>query len=279
MSTPPTTVVYDSDQARRPIVGEIANFRKYRGLIRLLVVRDITVRYKRSFLGVWWTLLNPLLTTAVMYIVFSQIFRFEMPNDEPFIIYLLSGVLLVTFFTQGVMAAGSSIVNSASVLTKVYVPPEVFALSSAAAAGVNFAIGLVPLLLVQLVTGWGIPWTVVLVPLPMLAMLAFVTGLGLLVAAAAVYFYDVLDLTGVFLQLLGYLTPTFYPLSIVPEQLRFVIQLNPVYAYLLVFRNFVYLGRIPPWYVTAAMLTTSVLALTIGVWVFSRTWKRLVVML
>lgn len=270
---------YDSDRRRRLLVTELTNFWEFRGLIKLLIVRDITVRYKRSVLGVWWTLLNPLLFTAVMWMVFSQIFRFQIEDPVPFIVYLLAGVLIVTYFAQGVLAAGSSIVNSSGVLTKVYVPPEIFALSAASAAAVNFLISLLPLLAIQLILGVGIPWTALLIPLPMIAMLMLVTGIGLLVAAAAVYFYDVLDLTGVFVNLISYLTPTFWPLSIVPDRLQIFVQLNPIYSYLLVFRNFVYLGQFPPWYVFAVMFGTSLAALVLGVWVFSRTWKNLVVLL
>jgi ABC-type polysaccharide/polyol phosphate export permease len=277
-ATAPSSV-YDSDRRRRPVLEEFANIRSHWGLLRLLVVRDITVRYKRSALGIWWTLLNPLLTTAVMFAVFSQIFRFQMPENEPFVVYLLSGVILMGFFSQGVIAAGSSIVNSAGILTKVYVPPEIFALAAAIAAAVNLFINLIPLLVVQLVVGWGVPWTVVLVPLPVLALLGLVTGVGLLVAAAAVYFYDVLDLTAVILGLVGYLTPTFYPITIVPGRFRPFVEANPLYSYLLAFRSLVYLGRIPPWYVIAMVAGTSLIALSAGVYAFSRSWRRLVVLL
>lgn len=272
-------VTYDSSARRAPFAGEFANLWRHRGLLGLLIERDITVRYKRSLLGVGWTVLNPLLSTAILWIVFSQIFRFEVDPGVPFIVYLLSGVLIVNFFTQGVLAAGGSIVNSAGILTKVYVPPEVFALSAACAAAVNFGFTFVPLLVIQLVTGIGIPWTVLLTPLLVLALLIFVTGVGLLVASAAVYFYDVMDLTQVFMNLLTYLTPTFYPVTIVPEGLRLFVQLNPLYSYLTVFRHLVYRGDLPPVHYVLVVVATSLMSLALGVWVFSRTWRKLVVML
>jgi len=275
----PSLPVYDSARRRRPLLAEIENLRTHSGLLRLLVVRDLTVRYKRSSLGIWWTMLNPLLTTAVMFVVFSQVFRFSLAEGEPYVIYLLSGVITVNLFAQGVIAAGSSIVNSAGILTKVYVPPEVFALAAAVAAAVNFLINLVPLLAIQVLIGWGVPWTALLVPIPAVLLLALVTGVGLLVASAAVYFYDVIDLTGVLLGLLGYLTPSFYPVTIIPEGFRPVIEANPLYSYLLAVRNLVYLGRFPPWYVWVMMGVTSAAALLLGVWAFSRSWRRLVVLL
>jgi len=270
---------YDSSQPRRPIATELSNLWSYRGLLKLLVTRDLTVRYKRSTLGVWWTLLNPLLTMAVLWIVFSQIFRFEIPGGVPYIVYLLSGILLITFFSQGVIATGSSIVNSSAILSKVFVPAEVFSVSAALSALVNFLISLLPLLVIQVLTGVGIPWTVLLVPIPSFFMLLFVAGLGLLVASAAVYFYDVLDLTAVLTQLIAYLTPSFYPISIVPEQLLPFIYANPLYSYLVVFRGFMYEGVFAPGWNFVMMVGSAVLTLLLGVWVFTRSWKNLVVMM
>jgi ABC-type polysaccharide/polyol phosphate export permease len=273
-----STTYYDSDQSRRPLLSEFQNLWEHRGLIRLIVGRDLTLRYKRSALGVWWTLLNPLLTTAVMWVVFGQFFRFETPG-VPYIVYLLSGILLVTYFSQAVIASGSSIVNSAGVLSKVYVPAEVFSFSAAAAAAMNFVIGVAVLLAMQVVTGVGIPWTVVFVPLVMVAMLALTAGLGLLVASAAVHYFDVIDLTVVVIQLVGYLTPTFYPITIVPESLRWIIYANPLYSYLTVFRGFVYEGQFAPTWTFVYMFGSAIVALIVGVWVFSRSWRTLVVLL
>jgi len=274
-----STTFYDSDKARKPLASEISNLWHHRGLIRLIVTRDLTVRYKRSTLGVWWTLLNPLLTTGVMWIVFGNFFRFEIKGDIPFIVYLLSGILLLTYFAQAVLASGSAIVNSAGILTKVYVPPEVFSVSAAIAAAVNFFISLGILLVIQLITGVGIPWTIIFVPVVVLAMLALTAGLGLLIAAAAVHFFDVLDLVGVGIQLISYLTPTFYPISIVPDQFVWMVKINPLYSYLTVFREVVYGNAgAEPW-MWAYMALSAVITLVLGVYVFSRSWRKLVILL
>ena len=274
-----STTYYDSDKARKPLASEVSNLWHHRGLIRLIVTRDLTVRYKRSTLGVWWTLLNPLLTTGVMWIVFGNFFRFEIGSDIPYIVYLLSGILLLTYFAQAVLASGSAIVNSAGILTKVYVPPEVFSVSAAIAAAINFFISLGILLVIQLITGVGIPWTVVFVPVVVLAMLALTAGLGLLIAAAAVHFFDVLDLAGVAIQLISYLTPTFYPISIVPDQFLWMVKINPLYSYLTVFRQVVYGNAGAELWMWAYMAVTSLVTLVIGVYVFSRSWRKLVVLL
>jgi len=273
------TNYYDSDTTRKPLISEASNLWAHRGLIRLIVTRDLTLRYKRSTLGMWWTLLNPMLTTGVMWIVFGNFFRFTIPGDLPYIVYLLSGILLITYFSQAVISSGSAIVGSSAVLAKVYVPPEVFSISAAIAAAVNFMISLPILLLMQLLMGVGIPWTVILVPIPVLCLLALSAGIGLLIAAAAVHFFDVIDLTSVGLQLIGYLTPTFYPLVFLPENLQWIIKVNPLYSYLTIFREFVYGNAgAEPW-MFVVMVVSAGAFLILGAYVFSRSWQRLVVLL
>lgn len=273
-----TLPVYDSAQTRTPLVTEFRNLWRYRGLLRLLVARDLTVRYKRSVLGVWWTLLNPLLTTGIMWVVFGGLFgaRFGTGDADPYILYLLSGVLLFTFFSQAVLATGAAITGASEILSKVYVPTEVFATAAALAGAVNFGISLGPLLVIQLVIGQGIPATVPLILLPTAAMLALVTGLGMLVAAAAAFFYDVIDLTRVLVQLLNYLTPVFWPLGIVPERFLPFVYANPLYSYFDVFRSYMYRGTMPPAWELGVMAGTAVAVLALGVWVFSRAWRSLV---
>lgn len=269
---------YDSDQPRRLVISEINNLRRYRGLLRLLVRRDLTVRYKRSMLGVWWTLLNPLLTVAVMWAVFSTIFRFEIPGGVPYVVYVLSGVMLITFFSQGVVASGSSIVGSAGILSKVYVPAEVFAVAPALAALVNFGINILLLLVVQLIAGVGIPLTALLAPIPLLFLVMFVAGMGMMVASLAVAYRDVLDIVGVLLTLTMYATPGFYPVTIVPDRFLFLIYVNPLYSYLEVFRGLIYGGGFAPGWMWAVMVFTACAALLGGAWTFSRSWRRLAVL-
>lgn len=274
-----TRLVYDSSARRRPLIDEFTNFWRKRSLIRLLVTRDLTVRYKRSLLGVWWTLLGPFLTTMVMWMVFSQIFR-RSGSDVPFIVYLLSGVLLISvFFSQGVMATGGSLVGSAGILSKMRVPGEIFAATAGAAAAVNFAIGLAPLFIVMIATGVAIPWTVILVPIPAVAMLLFVIGLGMMIAAAAVHFFDVLEFTRVLIMLSVWMVPTFYPIDIVPDWAVPIIKINPLYSYLVIFRGFVYEGSFAPTWNFVMMFGSALAALVLGVWVFARAWRNVVIRL
>lgn len=270
--------VYDSGARVRPLVDELQNVWRYRGLLGVLVRRDIVVRYKRSLLGVWWTLLDPLLTTLVLWIVLSHVFRATTPG-VPYVVYLYSGILVFRFFEQATMSVGHSLVDSSGVLSRIYAPAEVFSLSSAVASGFNFAVGLIPLLVVLVINRVGIPWTALLIPLPAIGVLMLAAGAGLALASVAVRFYDVLSFATVGLFLLGWMTPTFYPLESVGPHFRIVIELNPLFHYLDVFRGLAYEGTFAPWYSWLVVAVTSVGAFVGGAWVFARSWRTAVAML
>jgi ABC-type polysaccharide/polyol phosphate export permease len=269
---------YDSAKPGRPVVDQLRQVWQLRGLLRVLVVRDAILRYKRSILGVWWTLLNPLLRMGVMWVVLSGIFHVRAVG-VPYIVYLLSGVIVVTFFEQAVMTAGSSIVNSSGVLSKVYVPPQLFAFSAVLAAVVTLVTSLVVLVGILFATGVGIRWTVVLLPVPLLALLMLAAGCGLLLAAVAVRIHDALDFTVVLLQLAIFVTPTFYLLSSVSQPARTLIQANPLTQILTLMRDLTYGGQLAPWWTWSWALLAGVLALGAGCVVLARSWKTSAAML
>lgn len=270
---------YDSECKSPPIRGTAVDLFKYRALVALLVRRNLTVQYKRSVLGVAWTVLYPLLTTLVMWAVFSHLFRFKIPGQVPYLVYLLSGILAVTFFQQGLTMTAASMVGSASMLTKVYVPPIVFAVSAACTGAVNFLFGLVPLIIFQLALGVGVSWTIIAMPIPLLMMLAMVAGLGLFLATLAIKFDDVLNFVNVMLVLVGYVTPTFFPVSIVSAPYRKYFYLNPLYSYIQIFRYLEYGGTRPIWLAFVIVALTGVVGLGVGVTVFVKRWPTLVALL
>ncbi len=272
-----TLPVYDSAALRTPIITELRNLWVYRGLIRLLVTRDLTTRYKRSVLGVWWTLLNPLLTTGVMWLVFGVVIgsRFGQ-TTEPYVVYLLSGVIMMTFFSQGFLATAAAITGAGGILTKVYVPAEVFAFATAISTAVNFLISFGALIIIQIWAGVGVPLTILLAPVPIILMLALIVGLGLTLAALAVYFYDILDLSRVLVQLVYYLTPVFWTLDIIPDRFHGLLRFNPLFSYLELFRDLAYRGIMPEAWVWLIPIGSSLVFLALGVWLFGRSWKTLV---
>jgi ABC-2 type transport system permease protein len=271
--------IYDSALRPNPFWEALSNLVEYRGLVRLLVRRELTVRYKRSLLGVSWTVLNPVLTSLVMWFVLNAIFHPYTGSHIPFIVYLFSGILVVSYFQVGVITGGTSMAASAGILTKVYVPPVLFAVASSCAGAVNFLIGLAPLMAFQLGFGVGVPWTILLVPIPLVFLLMLVTGMGLIVASFAVQYADVVDLASVSVMLLGFLTPTFYQVTIIPAAYRQILYLNPLASFVQVFRFLEYAGPTPTWNEVLAVIVSGVVGLAVGLKVFVVRWPRLCALL
>lgn len=271
----PAAPVHDTAARRTPVVAALRDVGSAKGLLGVLIRRDLTVRYKRSVLGVWWTLLNPILTTAVMWMVFSQLFKFATPG-VPYVVYLLSGVLMVTLFSQGIQTVGAALVGNAGLMRKIWLPGEVFGLAAAGSAGINAAASLAPLFALQLLVGVGIPLTAFLAAFPILLLLAFVTGIGLVVSVIGARYHDVFQLTTVAVSLLSFLTPTFYPRSIVPPRFRILMDCNPVVAHLQLFRDLTYggtLGDTRSWLIACGSAATS---LFLGLAIFDRSRHQVV---
>ncbi len=268
--------VYDSDVKMIPVISQVRAIRENRGLLGLLVRRDLTVRYKRSIIGIWWSLLNPLFTTAVMYYVFNTVFKARLPSGAPFAPYLLSGVLLMAFFNQGLTMGADSVATGAGVLTKVYVRPEIFAASSAISSAINFLIGFIPLTVVLLIAkahpGAKSPLVLVVI----LCMTLFVTGLALLLSIAYINFDDSRSLISIFLMALQYMTPVFYPISVLGPHTKRVILLNPLTSYLDIFRSVYGGGTTASSHEWVVMIASSIIAFILGFWVFIKKWPGLV---
>jgi ABC-type polysaccharide/polyol phosphate export permease len=270
--------VYDS-AASGPIVStQLRELLTLRRLLAVLVTRDVILRYKRSLLGVWWTLLNPVLTMLVMWGALSGIFHVR-GVGVPYVVYLFSGVLVINFFQQGVVAAGWSIVGSSGVVSKVHVPPQLFAVSAVLASGVTLLVSFVLLLALQLASGVGLGVKALLVPLPLLSLLMLGLGAGLLLAAAAVRLHDVIDFTQVALQLLAFVTPTFYLLTTVSEPMRTLIEFNPLTQVVLLLRGLMFPGASVAWWTWAGSLGAGALALALGTVVLARSWRTSAAML
>ena len=268
--------VYDSSIKQIPVISQIKAIYESRGLLRILIARDLTVRYKRSVIGIWWSLLNPLFTTSVMFYVFNTVFKSRLPNGQAFLPYLLSGVLLMTLFNQGLTMGADSIARGAEILTKVYVRPEIFALSSTISSAINFFIGLIPLTVVLLISGQTPTWKFPLVLIVIGCLTLFTTGFSLLLAIAYINFDDSRSLITIFLMAIQYMTPVFYPISVLGPHTERVIMLNPLTSYLQVFRD-VFGGNAVATFQQWLMMGGSAIALfLIGFVVFLRQWPKVV---
>ena len=239
-------------------------FNKFKHLLRLLVKRDFVSRYRRSVLGVLWSLLNPLLTMLVMTMVFSYIFRFQI---EFFPVYLLSGQIIFGFFSESTTLAMGSITGSAAIIKKVYVPKYIFPMSRVISSLVNLAFSFLAFLLVFIIIRANFHFTIFLVPIPIIYTFIFSLGIGMLLSSVAVFFRDITYLYGVFITFLTYLTPLFYPVSILPEWVRQILGLNPLYHFVDYFRNLALYGVIPGLWANLVCLGFALAALCGGAYV------------
>jgi ABC-2 type transport system permease protein len=258
-----TKPVYDSARQSNPALTELKELINYWYLLKQLVRRDILTRYKRSALGVAWTMLNPLGTMLIMSFVFSNLFH-QVGN---FSVYLLSGLLVWNFFSQSTNAAMSGLVWGGSLMKQIYVPRTIFGISAIGTAMVNMVLSLVPLFLVILVTKSPVYWTVVLVPLVILIVAAFSIGVGLTISTLAVYFPDVLEMYQILLMAWMYLSPIMYPEDIIPAQFMGFYRLNPMYWMIKLFRALIYDGRVPLFSEIWPALVWAFGALVFG-WIF-----------
>lgn len=238
---------------------------RYRSLLRDLVARDLKVRYKRSVLGIMWTMLNPLLMMGVFTIVFSQFFRFPL---EHFTIYFLSAFLLWSFVAQTTTWSSSCFLGYAPLITKIYIPKAIFVLATVLSGLVNLFISLVPLALIMLVVGHPFHPSLAFIPVPVLLTSLFALGLSLVLAPLCIMFADVGQIYGVLLTAWMYLTPIFYPVDIVPERWRFLVAANPMTYFVQAFRDPIYRGTLPDGSVLMGATLAAVITLAVGWLVF-----------
>ena len=248
-------------------------------LIRLLVGRELTLRYKRSVIGIGWTLLNPMLTSLILWWVFSFIFASRLPDGTQFAPYLMAGVLIITFINQGIQSAAEAIAGNGSILTKVYVRPQIFTISSALASLVNFAIGMLPFILVVYISGQHIVWTFPLVFVVGFFLALMIAGIGLMFSILYIRFDDARNIVALLLMLLTYLTPIFYPINILNENMQNVVNANPFTSYVNCIRwaaSNNSEATLTNWIV---VILTGLITPIIGSLVFKKFWPRTVAML
>ena len=247
--------------------------KQYRYLLKTLVVRDFKIKYRASMLGVLWSFLNPLLMTFVYMFVFSTLFRSSIEN---FVVYLMSGIILFNYFSEASNLGMQSIVGNAGLIKKVYMPKYIFPISKVLSSGINLCISLIPLLIMMLLTGVRFSKSLLLIPLVLLFLIVFCIGVSLTLASAMVYFRDVQFLWGILLTILNFVSPIFYPESIIPARFITIYHMNPMYQYLFFMRT-ITLGGISPTPVTYLYCTlASLLSLAVGLFVFRRSQSKFV---
>lgn len=243
----------------------IQNFKKFQPLLSELIARDIKVKYRKSVLGVLWTLLNPLFMMIVLSVVFSNLFKFDV---EYFPVYLLSGQLIFNFYSEVTTTSMSAIIDNGPLIKKVYVPKYLFILARTFSSTINLLASFTALICVMMAMRVELHYTVLLVPIPLFFIVAFSLGVGLLLSAITVKFRDIMHLYSVFVTALMYLTPVIYPMSILPEWLKPIVLLNPITNILQMFRDVMMYNTLPSLHSIAIALIECGIMLVIGLYVF-----------
>lgn len=248
----------------------------YQFLIKQLVSRDFKTKYKRSVLGVAWSFLNPLLTMAVQYIVFSTLFKSNIPNYP---VYLLSGIVLFNFFSEAVSMGLSSITDNAGLINKVYMPKYIYPITRVMSSMINFVLAFIPLFLVMIITRTPIRVSILLLIFDLLCLVMFITGMCLLLSAMMVFFRDTRFLWNVISMIWMYATPIFYPESIIPANLLVYYHMNPMYQYITFARIVLIDGVSPAPTAYLWCLVSSIVVFIFGSIVFQKNQDKFVLYL
>jgi ABC-2 type transport system permease protein len=236
---------------------------RYRSLLRDLIARDLKVRYKRSALGILWTMLNPLLLMIIFTIVFAHIMRVTVPH---FTVYFLSAFVLWNFFAQATSWSTGCLIGYAPLIKKIYLPKSIFVLATVLAGAVNLLISLVPLAAIMLVVGHPFSPAIAFLPVPILLTVIFSLGLSLALAPLCVMFADIVQIYQVVLTAWMYLTPIIYPLNALPDEYRRLILANPMTHLVEAFRTPLYQGTLPSGHVMITSTFAAFGTLVVG-WV------------
>ncbi len=241
-------------------------YQQYQFVFIELVKRDFKKKYKRSFLGVLWSMLAPLFTLLVLNFVFGHFFG---RTQEYYTIYLFSGWLIFQYYNEATNGAMNSLMANSSIFSKVKVPKYLFLFSRVASSSINFFLTLVIYFIFVLAYGLPITWKFITLLFPIACMFLLILGIGLILSALFVFFRDIQYLYGVFTTALMYATPIFYTTDIMGDK-AWIFYLNPLYYYVTYFRSVVIDGVIPSLAYHGVMLGVSLLLFAIGCWMYKK---------
>lgn len=253
----------------------IINLKKYSFLLQQLVSRDFKVKYKRSVLGIVWSLLYPILTMIVMAIVFSNVFKISTPGVS-YLAYLLSGLIMFNYLSEASNLAMSSVVGNFGLLNKIYIPKYIFPLSKCLFVGINFVLTLIPFYIVLIATGTGVNIYHIFLPYSFLCLFMFTLGMGLILSSISVFLRDMFYIYGIVIMMWTYLTPIMYDIKTISVEMQPWFKLNPMYHYINFLREITLYGRIPQPFTWATCLISSVTVLIIGIVIFKKTQDKFI---
>ncbi len=245
----------------------------WRELITLLVQRDLRVRYRGSFFGYLWSMMNPLLYMLILSFVFSHVMKFQVEN---FSLFILSGILVWNLFQQSLGVGVTSIIANGSLLKKVKVPAALFPAANIASVFVNFCLSLIPFVILSIALTGKVGLSLVLLPFFIIPFLVFIFGIVLALSALNVLFRDIGHVMDPMLQVLFYATPIVYPETIFPEKYRAFLVLNPMTHFLKAFRQILYEQTWPPVSSFIIICALAIVSLSFGIFVFRRIRNRFI---
>lgn len=270
--------IYSALEDRIAFKKDVTAIKRYKYLLSDLVTRDIKTKYRRSALGVLWSVLNPLLMMLVLTAVFSKIIRVEVEGG--FALFYLTGYIIFNFISESSNFSLTSMINAGGLIKKVYIPKYIFPLEKTIFSLVNMLFSLIAFVLVFgifLATGKvEIHATMLLFFIPMIYIFIFAFGLNLILSTLNVFFRDVGHLWGVFVTVWMYATPIIYPINIVPEWLQSIIRFNPLYHYVTYFRNVMIYGTVPSLTDNLICFGFSLILLLVGITVFRKNQDKFV---
>lgn len=259
--------IYDSANRHPSYIEEFLSLYKYRDLIVQLIKRDLISRYKRSLLGVAWTMINPLGTMIILSVVFSSIF--DVKGVYP--AYVLSGLIIWNFFSQTTSTAINNMLWGSALFQKIYMPRTIFVISTIGTGLINLFFSLFPFFLISILLGSPITFKVFLIPITIVPLTLFTTGFALFICSYSIFFPDIAQMYTVILSAWMYLTPIIYDIKMLPYKLQILItNLNPLSPILEAFRDLVYLGKVPETALIVKCFVIGILMFIIGWFVFTK---------
>lgn len=260
----------------------LTNFKKYKFLLSELIKRDFKIKYKRSVLGVLWSILYPLLMMSVMALIFSNVFKFKMDGVN-YLVYLMSGLIIFNYFSEATNSCLTAIVGNFSLINKVYIPKYIFPLAKCLFAGINFLLTLIPFFLIVFLSGnvaEGTKCTIniwyLFLPYYFICALMFVIGIGYILSTVTVFLRDVIYIWGIALTILNYFTPLFYSIEILPIYLQNILKLNPLYIYINGIREIVIFGNRPTLIYLLTAFLSGFITMVIGMFIFKKKQDKFV---
>ncbi len=246
---------------------------KYSFLLKQLISRDFKIKYKRSALGVAWSFLNPLLSMAVQYVVFSTIFRSDVPNYP---LYLLTGIVFFNFFSEATSTGMVSITSNAALIKKVYMPKYIYPISKVFSSLINFSLAILPIFLFMIFTGTPFRPSLLLLIFDIICLTGFIAGMVMLLSTSMTFFQDTQFLWSVISMAWMYLTPIFWPETIVPAELLPYFRMNPMYQYIDFARTCIINGVSPEPMAYIKCAGIALISMIIGITVFRKNQNKFV---